>query len=150
MTPSTSRNNAGRPLMMRPVHDFWTVEFIGRTSTSPVAPYRCHPAEATREPRLPMNQSDVPGRETRPDESLRSIQASELAPHANRRLAALIVAGELAELAIPQPLVERLRAAVRRTHLQEHQGDASHESRLLEPCDETVADAPSAMLRSHA
>ncbi len=69
--------------------------------------------------------------------------ASQLATHADGRLAAFVIAGDASELPVPEPLIERLPRAVPHPHLQKDRGDPGDESRLLEPLHEPASDASS-------
>jgi hypothetical protein len=75
--------------------------------------------------------------------------ARQISAHAERRLAALVVAGKMTERAIAQTLIKELSAFVPRAHFEGDPEYAPDDSAFLQPLEKLASDAGSSIRRSH-
>src|SRR5262249_58448085 len=87
--------------------------------------------------------------QTHPSLRLQLPPAPELASHSDGGLATLIVLGQAGQLAVSEPLIERLRAVIRCPHFEEHRGDAGYERRLLQPLHQLSSEPCSSIGVAH-
>jgi hypothetical protein len=75
--------------------------------------------------------------------------ARQISTHAERRLAALVVAGKMTERAIAQTLIKELGSFVLRAHFERDPEYARYDGAFLEPLEKLASDAGSSVGRSH-